>query len=65
MRRREYAAGRRWSGHFRLTGIYHVLGQRADDAVAPRVDLADFVFMFTRRFNDAACARIDDCGDAA
>ncbi len=46
-------------------GVDQVLGQRADDAVAAGVDLADAVLVLARRLDDAGGARVDDGGHAA
>ncbi len=45
--------------------VDHVLGQRADDAIAPGVNLADTVPVFPRRLDHAASRGIDDRGHAA
>ena len=46
-------------------GVDEVLGERADDAVAARVDLADLRLVLPRRLDDARGARVDHRGDAA
>ena len=48
-----------------FAGVDQVFGQRADDAVATGIHLADFVFVQTRGFNHAAGRGVDDRGDAA
>ncbi len=48
-----------------LVGVDHVFGQRADDAVAPGIDVGDLVFVFAGRFDHAAGAGIDHRGHAA
>jgi hypothetical protein len=46
-------------------GVDQVLGQGADDAVAPGVDLADLVLVRVSGFDHAAGRRVDDSGDTA
>ena len=46
-------------------GVDEILGQRADDAVAPGIDLADLCTVQTRGLDDPGSARIDDRGHAA
>jgi hypothetical protein len=48
-----------------LAGIDQLLGQRADDAIAAGVDLADDIGMLARGLDDAAGGGVDDGGDAA
>ena len=48
-----------------LTGVDHVFGERADDAVAPGVDPADAVAVLARGFQHAASRDIDDGGHPA
>ena len=48
-----------------LAGVDQVFGQRADDAVAPGVDLADLVLVGARGFDHAAGRCVDDGGDTA
>ena len=43
-----------------FTGVEQVFGQRADNAIAASLDLADFIFVFAGRFDDTAGAGIDD-----
>ena len=45
-----------------LAGVDQVLGQRADDAVAAGIDLADPVAVLAGRFDQAAGGGIDDGG---
>ena len=62
-RRRIAQAGDRLGGFF--AGVDQVFGQRADDAVASRVHLADLVFVLARRLDHAARRCVDDGSDAA
>src|SRR5207248_2197554 len=48
-----------------LARVDQIFGQRADDAVAPRIDLADFRLVLARRFDDRGSACVDDGGHAA
>ena len=48
-----------------LAGVDHVLGQCADDAVPPRVDLADPVAVLARGFDQTAGGGVDDGGYSA
>jgi hypothetical protein len=63
-RRAEGAAGRvaqRLDRRRRLAaGVDQVLGERAEDAVPARVDLADVLPVPARRLDDTGRARIDD-----
>src|SRR5690606_16872761 len=46
-------------------GIDQILGERANNAVAARVDFADPVRMLACRFNHAGGRSVDNCGNAA
>ncbi len=48
-----------------LVGVDQVLGQRADDAVAAGIDIADLVRVLARGLDDAAGGGVDDGGDTA
>ncbi len=48
-----------------LAGIDHVLGERADDAVAAGIDVGDLRAMFARGLDDPAGRGVDHGGDAA
>ena len=48
-----------------LVGIDHVLGQRADDAVATGIDVGDLVPVFPRGFDHPAGGGVDDGGYAS
>ena len=48
-----------------LAGIDHVLGERADDAVPSRINLADPVAVLAGRFDQSAGGCVDDGGDPA
>jgi len=56
------AANRR--GRF-LAGIDQILGERADDAVAPCIDLADLAFVLATSLDHAAGGGVDDRGDSS
>jgi hypothetical protein len=47
------------------TRVDQILGQRADDAVASGIDLADPRLVLARGLDDAGGACVDDGGDAA
>jgi hypothetical protein len=47
------------------TGVDEVLGERADDAVAPGIDLADPFPSLARRLDDPLGGDVDDGGDSA
>ncbi len=46
-------------------GINQIFGQGADDAIAPRIDLANFTRVFARGFQDATSRGVDHGGDTA
>ncbi len=48
-----------------LTGVDHILGQSADDAVPAGICLADLAAVPARRFDHATGRGIDDGGDSA
>ena len=48
-----------------LRGVDQDFGQRTEDAVASGIDLADFHFVLSRGFDNAAGGGVDDGGDAA
>ena len=68
-RRTERAAGRVTQARDRFGAlgrrVDHVLGQRAEDPVHARVDLAELSLVLARRLDHAARARVDDGRDAA
>src|SRR5207253_6617371 len=47
-----------------LAGVDELLGEGAEDAVAPRVDLADLLAVLARRFDHAGRAGVDHRRDA-
>jgi hypothetical protein len=48
-----------------LAGVDHVLGERAHDAVASRIELADLASMLAGGLDDPACGGVDDGGNPA
>ena len=48
-----------------LAGVDQILGQRADDPVAPRINLADAILVLARGLDDGACGHVDDRGHPA
>ena len=58
-------AGRGWSARLSLLTVDQILGQRADDAVAAGIDLADLRAVLAGGLDDAAGGGIDDGGHAA
>ena len=68
-RRAESAARRVAQGADRrgglLAGVDHVLGERADDAVPSRIELADLAAVLAGGLDDPAGGCIDDGGNSA
>ena len=48
-----------------LARVDQLFGQRAEDAIAARVDCADLLRMLARGLNDPGCTRVDDCRNPA
>jgi hypothetical protein len=46
-------------------GIDQILGQGADDAIAPGIDLADLLRMLARSFEDARSRSVNYCANTA